>query len=102
VLAPAVRTVPDAEPVASFVEIHDERVRVVGLTTPAAGRVLVRLQSVASTPVDCALTLGFPVRAAWTATYLGEAGAPVDVDGRTVTAGVPAFGTAALLLATGE
>jgi hypothetical protein len=84
------------------VEVSDERVRVVGLTCPAAGQILVRLQSLASQPVDCTLSLGFDAHAAWTASFLGEARTRLDLNDSTVATTVPTFGTAAVLLALDE
>jgi Glycosyl hydrolases family 38 N-terminal domain len=86
----------------SMMETSDERVRVVGLTSPAAGQILVRLQSLASEPVHCTLTLGFEARAAWTASYLGESRTSLDAAGGTATTVVPTYGTAAVLLAIAE
>ncbi|MEV7626933.1 hypothetical protein [Actinoplanes sp. NPDC089786] len=80
------------------VTLSDDRVRLAGLTTPAPGQVLVRLRSVASAPVDCTITPGFPAGAAWTATYLGESRSALEIHDAKVTATVPAFGTTAVLL----
>jgi hypothetical protein len=82
-----------------FLTLDDPRVRLVGLTVPAEGQLLVRLQSVADTPVTCRLRTPFPVDRAARTTYLG--GTPRDLapepDG-AIPAGLPALGTTAVLL----
>ncbi|WP_329524594.1 alpha-mannosidase [Streptomyces jietaisiensis] len=82
-----------------FLTVDDPRVRLVGLTVPAEGRLLVRLQSVAGTSVTCRLRTPFPVTRAARTTYLGLG--PRDIgpepDG-TVAVDVPALGTAAVVL----
>ncbi|MDQ0785011.1 glycoside hydrolase family 38 C-terminal domain-containing protein [Streptomyces sp. B3I8] len=82
-----------------FLGLDDPRVRLVGLTVPADGQLLVRLQSVADTPVTCRLRTPFPVARAAHTTYLGRA--PRDLapepDG-AIPADLPALGTAAVLL----
>ncbi|WP_033346601.1 glycoside hydrolase family 38 N-terminal domain-containing protein [Catenuloplanes japonicus] len=84
----------------SALRLSDERVRLVGLTTPEPGYLLARLQSVAGTPVDCTLSLGFPADAAWSATYLGEKRSTLALHDANVTVTVPALGTTAVLLHT--
>lgn len=79
--------------------LSDPRVRVVGLTVPAPGQVLVRLQSYAEEPVACRIVPGFPVAETLAADYLGAAGAPLEPDtGGGTTVEVPTLGTAAVLL----
>jgi Glycosyl hydrolases family 38 N-terminal domain len=80
------------------IELSDERVRLIGLTTPAPGHLLVRLRSVASVPVDCTLSLGFPALSGWTATYLGDPRSALELRDAKVTTTVPVFGTTAVLL----
>lgn len=89
------------EPAACYglLTVGDPRVRVVGLTVPAPGQVLVRLQSYAQEPVACRITPGFPVRETVAADYLGAAGAPLEPDtGGATTIDVPTLGTRAVLL----
>ncbi|MEU6289876.1 glycoside hydrolase family 38 C-terminal domain-containing protein [Streptomyces sp. NPDC046988] len=82
-----------------FLTVNDPRVRLVGVTVPSSGRLLVRLQSVADTPVTCRLSTPFSVARAFRTTYLGlsprEAGPAPD---GTVPVDVPALGTAAVVL----
>ncbi|WP_406138731.1 alpha-mannosidase [Streptomyces sp. NBC_01089] len=99
----AVRAMGEAaeQPEASYglLSIGDPRIRTVGLTVPAPGRVLVRLQSYAQEPVACRITPGFPVAETVAADYLGAPGVRLepDADGSTTVA-VPALGTTAVLL----
>ncbi|MGW0940725.1 alpha-mannosidase, partial [Streptomyces sp. NPDC002666] len=89
------------EPDASYglLAVGDPRVRLVGLTVPAPGQVLVRLQSYAQEPVACRITPGFPVTETVAADYLGAAGELLEPDGRgTTTIDVPTLGTRAVLL----
>ncbi|MGC4947092.1 alpha-mannosidase [Streptomyces sp. DT224] len=90
-----------AAPEASYalLTVGDRRVRVVGLTVPAPGQVLVRLQSFAEEPVACRITPGFPVTEARTADYLGAAGDLLTPDDEgALTVDVPLLGTCAVLL----
>lgn len=96
----AVRAAGPAAPATDFslVSIDDPRVRLVGLTVPSAGRVLLRLQSFAEEAVTVGVGLGFGVSGAHEATYLGAAGAALDVsDGRTSVAMAPLATTAILV-----
>lgn len=79
--------------------VSDPRIRIVGLTVPAQGRVLARLQSYAQEPVTCRITPGFPMAEAVAADYLGATGARLepDPDG-SVPVVVPTLGTTAVLL----
>ncbi|MFB8140694.1 glycoside hydrolase family 38 N-terminal domain-containing protein [Streptomyces parvus] len=94
---------PEADPVGtcSLLTLDDPRVRVVGLTVPEPGRLLVRLQSFAEEPVVCRVTPGFAVTAAASADYLGTAGAALRTgeDG-SLPVPVPRLGTAAVSLTT--
>jgi hypothetical protein len=98
VLAPLLSTV-DGVAQASWLSVDDERVRVVGLGTPEAGQVLVRLQSVAEEPLTVRVTPAWPVETARHATFLGEPTGPADVgvDG-VVVVSLGTFGTAGVLL----
>jgi hypothetical protein len=82
-----------------FLAVDDSRVRLVGLTVPDSGTLLVRLQSVADTPVTCRLSTPFTVTRAVRTTYLGLT--PRDIspepDG-AIPVDVPALGTAAVVL----
>ncbi|MDJ1134679.1 alpha-mannosidase [Streptomyces iconiensis] len=85
---------------ASFLSVADPRVRVVGLTVPRAGTVLVRLQSFAEEAVECRLAPGFPVARVREAGYLGGPGRelePAPEDG-AVRLALPRLGTGAVLL----
>ncbi len=76
----------------------DPRVRLVGATTPAPGRVLLRLQSFAEEPVACPVRARFPVLAAHRSNYLGTASTRLPLHDGEVTLDIPALGTAAVLL----
>lgn len=75
------------------------RVRLVGVTVPDSGRLLVRLQSLAGVPVTCRLSTPFPVVRAVRTTYLGLPLRDIspEPDG-AVPVDVPVLGTAALVL----
>ncbi|MEV0529886.1 alpha-mannosidase [Streptomyces sp. NPDC050439] len=92
---------PEPHPSASLalLALDDPHVRVVGLTVPQPGRLLVRLQSFAEEPLTCRLTPGFPVTAATSTDYLGSAGPALqaDTDG-SLPVPVPRLGTTAVLL----
>ena len=93
------------EPGTSFtlLSLDDPRVRVAGLTVPASGSVLVRLQSFAEEAVECRFTPGFPVLSAAAADYLGSAGRRLEPDARgALVVTVPKLGTTAMLLTTGS
>ncbi|BCL25431.1 glycoside hydrolase family 38 C-terminal domain-containing protein [Streptomyces aurantiacus] len=95
------RRAAEPSPVSSYalLALDDPHVRVVGLTVPEPGHLLVRLQSFAEDPVTCRLTPGFPVTGAASADYLGATGAelPVGADG-SVPVPVPRLGTTAVSL----
>ncbi|ARX88977.1 alpha-mannosidase [Streptomyces alboflavus] len=84
--------------------MDDPRVRLVGMTVPRPGEVLLRLQSFAHEAVDCRVLTRFPVAAAYRADYLGTKGAALgavdraDGAGAVTTLAVPPLATAALLL----
>jgi hypothetical protein len=92
---------PDPEASYALLGLDDPRVRIVGLTVPEPGRLLVRLQSFAEEPVTCRLTPGFPVTEAASADYLGAVGATLcaEADG-ALAVPVPRLGTTAVSLTT--
>ncbi|MFC9122987.1 glycoside hydrolase family 38 C-terminal domain-containing protein [Streptomyces sp. NPDC057067] len=94
---------PEASPdtTYSLLTLDDPRVRVLGLTVPEPGRVLVRLQSFAEEPVICRLTPGFTVTGAVCADYLGAEGATLhtEADG-SLRVPVPRLGTTGVSLTT--
>jgi len=98
--SPEPATVSDA----SFVDVADSRVRLVGITSPAESEILLRLQSVADQPVLTRVSIAAPLSGAWAATWLGDPSGPVDLEprptapGHTVRVQLPARGTAGLLL----
>lgn len=96
----AERRSPDAEVPTEFagVTVSDDRVRVVGLTTPAPGTVLVRLQSVAESNLRVDLSVGAGLCCARAANLLGSPGEEIPVAGGVVSLEVPALGTAGCLL----
>lgn len=94
---------PDPGSSYALLALDDPRVRVVGLTVPQPGRLLVRLQSFAEEPVTCRLTVGFSSTGAASADYLGAVGVPLctEADG-SLSVPVPRLGTTAVSLTTGE
>ncbi|WP_367038450.1 alpha-mannosidase [Streptomyces sp. Je 1-332] len=94
----------EADPSASYalLTLDDPRVRIVGLTVPAPGRLLVRLQSFAEESVTCRLTPGFPIAdGTKLADYLGKESTTLhaDADG-SLPVPVPRLGTTAVSLTT--
>ncbi|SPT51258.1 Arabinose-binding domain of AraC transcription regulator, N-term [Actinomadura madurae] len=90
---------PQPEPSCALLALDDPRVRVVGLTVPEPGHVLVRLQSFAEEPIECRATTGFELAEATSADYLGATGDPLPTEGsRTVLVPIPQLGTVAVLL----
>ncbi|MFI0724115.1 alpha-mannosidase [Streptomyces sp. NPDC021224] len=82
-----------------FLTVDDPRVRLVGLTSPDDGVLMVRLQSLAEVPVTCRLATPFPVTQAFGTNYLGLAGRELGLEpGDVVPVEVPALGTAAVTL----
>ncbi|MEV8090694.1 glycoside hydrolase family 38 C-terminal domain-containing protein [Streptomyces nigra] len=88
---------PPAE--TQFLTLDDSRVRLVGATVPDDGRLMVRLQSLADTPVTCRLRTPFTVARAVHTTYLGLNPRDIsqDRDG-AVPIDIPPLGTAAVVL----
>jgi hypothetical protein len=90
-----------AEPPAElgFLTLDDPRVRLVGLTAPGDGTVVVRLQSLTEAAVVCRVATPFPLAGAAATTYLGLAPVELvaDPDG-AVPVEVPPLGTAAVAL----
>ena len=98
VLAPVSRIASNAEAAASVLRLSDECVRVLGVTVPTPGHILVRLQSVASHDVECTIEFDVAIRRAWVATVLGEAKTPLELSHNTLAVAIPTFGTAAVLV----
>ncbi|MFJ8885851.1 alpha-mannosidase [Streptomyces sp. NPDC102402] len=94
---------PDPGTSYALLAVDDPRVRVVGLTVPEPGRVLVRLQSFAEEPVTCRITPGFPVTGAVSADYLGALGTALHAGpGGALRVPVPRLGTTAVSLTCGD
>ncbi|MEU4144781.1 glycoside hydrolase family 38 C-terminal domain-containing protein [Streptomyces parvulus] len=89
----------ESRPETRFLTLDDPRVRLVGITVADGGGLLVRVQSVADTPVTCRLSTGFTVTRAARTNYLGLDPRDIgrDRDG-AVPVDVPALGTAAVVL----
>ncbi len=87
----------DPAPQRSLLELDDDRVRLISVSG-ADGGVLLRLQSYAEEPVAVRVRVGVPVTGAWTATYLGDRGAELAVDGGAVGVELPRLGTIGVLL----
>ncbi|MFJ4467254.1 glycoside hydrolase family 38 C-terminal domain-containing protein [Streptomyces sp. NPDC089424] len=82
-----------------FLTLEDSRVRLVGLTVPDEGTLMVRLQSLADTPVTCRVRTPFTVAHAVRTNYLGLPSHEIDRDPEgAVPVEVPALGTAAVVL----
>ncbi|MET9563871.1 glycoside hydrolase family 38 C-terminal domain-containing protein [Streptomyces tauricus] len=82
-----------------FLTVDDPRVRLVGLTVPSEGRLMIRLQSLADVPVTCRVTTPLAVGQAFRTNYLGLGPRAIDVEPEgTVPVTVPALGTAAVVL----
>jgi hypothetical protein len=86
----------------SLLRVSDDRVRVTGLTVPAPGELLVRLQSFAEQDTDLRLAFSLPVSQAWEASYLADRGASLSAADSTVTVPVAAGGTPAVLVRWGR
>ncbi len=82
-----------------FLTVDDPRVRLVGLTVPSEGRLMIRLQSLADVPVTCRVTTPLAVGQAFRTNYLGLGPRAIDVEPEgAVPVTVPALGTAAVVL----
>ncbi|MCW8100421.1 glycoside hydrolase family 38 N-terminal domain-containing protein [Streptomyces tauricus] len=82
-----------------FLTLDDPRVRLVGLTVPSEGRLMIRLQSLADVPVTCRVTTPLAVGQAFRTNYLGLGPRAIDVEPEgAVPVTVPALGTAAVVL----
>ncbi|WP_151482529.1 glycoside hydrolase family 38 N-terminal domain-containing protein [Streptomyces albicerus] len=99
----AVRARAEAQPEppaqTQFLTVEDHRVRLVGLTVPSEGSLMIRLQSNADVPVTCPLSIPFPFTQAFRTNYLGLVPSELtpEPDG-VISVDVPAFGTAAVTL----
>jgi Glycosyl hydrolases family 38 N-terminal domain len=102
VLAPAVRDARKQPSSMSWLTLDDERVRVVGLTTPNAGHILVRLQSIAETPVKVRLQPSWPFERAQQATFLGRPLRDLQPAAQEVEVTMDPFGVTAVLLTLGH
>ncbi|MFH8483912.1 glycoside hydrolase family 38 N-terminal domain-containing protein [Streptomyces longisporoflavus] len=85
------------QPSLTFADLGDARVRLVGVTAPGPGEILLRLQSFAQEPVACPVRVRFPVAAARRADFLGTACGELRVSEGRLTVDVPALGTTAVL-----
>ncbi|MEU6030249.1 glycoside hydrolase family 38 C-terminal domain-containing protein [Streptomyces tauricus] len=82
-----------------FLTVDDPRVRLVGLTVPSEGRLMIRLQSLADVPVTCRVSTPLAVGQAFRTNYLGLGPRAIDVEPEgAVPVTVPALGTAAVVL----
>jgi Glycosyl hydrolases family 38 N-terminal domain/Glycosyl hydrolases family 38 C-terminal domain len=82
-----------------FLTVDDPRIRLVGLTAPGEGVLMVRLQSLTDTQVTCRLSTPFPVTQAFSTNYLGLAPSELRLEpGDVIPIEVPALGTAAVTL----
>ncbi|MFL1905748.1 glycoside hydrolase family 38 C-terminal domain-containing protein [Streptomyces tauricus] len=82
-----------------FLTLDDPRVRLVGLTVPSEGRLMIRLQSLADVPVTCRVSTPLAVGQAFRTNYLGLGPRAIDVEPEgAVPVTVPALGTAAVVL----
>lgn len=97
VLASRVGDTADCPAELGLITLSDPRIRLVGLTTPEAGTVLVRLQSVADTPVRCLVKLAVPIHGARLATFIGSPLAEAELDHGAAVVTVGARSTAACL-----
>lgn len=84
------------------IAISSDRVRVVGLTNPAPGTVLVRLQSVVSGSTRVTLSTAANLRRARVATLFGTPGEELEIVSGAVSVELPAFGTLGCLLELNE
>jgi Glycosyl hydrolases family 38 N-terminal domain/Glycosyl hydrolases family 38 C-terminal domain len=101
-LAPATRrATTNVRTSVSWCSLDDERVRVVGLTTPAPGHILVRLQSLAEVPVAVRLRPGWPIARAQQATFLGQQLRELVAAGQEIEVPIDALGVTAVLLSLG-
>ncbi|MEV0208609.1 glycoside hydrolase family 38 C-terminal domain-containing protein [Streptomyces sp. NPDC050788] len=82
-----------------FLTVDDPRVRLVGLTVPDEGTLVIRLQSTADAPVSCRVSTPFRFTRAYRTTFLGLTPSELTVlpEG-AVSVEVPALGTAAIAL----
>jgi hypothetical protein len=87
----------DAAPERSLLELDDDRVRLVSVSD-ADGRVLLRLQSYAEEPVALRVRVRVPLTGARAATYLGDRGEPLTVDGEVVAVELPRMGSVGVVL----
>ncbi|MYS55608.1 alpha-mannosidase, partial [Streptomyces sp. SID6013] len=89
----------DAPAQTRFLTLDDPRVRLVGVTVPESGTLMVRLQSVADAPLTCRLRTPFALARAVRTNYLGFATRDIAPEpDRAVPVDVPALGTAAVVL----
>jgi hypothetical protein len=82
----------------SLLSLSDERVRIVGLTTPEHGKLLVRLQSFAEEAISVKVKVDSRYKSATEATYLGDHRKNLEVKGGEVEISIPRIGTTALIL----
>jgi hypothetical protein len=94
-----VRTTRDRlEAEVRLLAIEDPRIRLVGLSEPRPGQLLVRLQSTADEPVVTSLRLGVAIELAERATFLGDPAGELAVVDNRIAFELPRRGIGAALL----
>ena len=96
VLGRATHDLPKAE--VRLLAVEDPRIRLIGLSEPRPGQLLVRLQSTADEPVVARLWLGLAIERAERATFLGDPTDEMDVIDNRIAVELPGRGIGAALL----
>ncbi|TRO57392.1 glycoside hydrolase family 38 C-terminal domain-containing protein [Streptomyces sp. IB201691-2A2] len=82
-----------------FLTVDHPQVRLVGLTVPSEGQLMIRLQSLADVPVTCRISTPLVVGTAFRTNYLGLTPHEIGLEPEgTVPVTVPALGTVAVVL----
>ena len=99
-LRASMATASSGEPLTAeeLFSITEPRVRAIGVTSPAAGYVLLRLQSFAEEPITAKVKLNKRFLSAQKATMLGEPISELQISGNSVELPVERIGVAAILL----